>query len=499
MASDSVKSNRPNSPPPAAKSAAGPNWATRYGERHRLRRIADLPAEIVLPQRVRLYARRGHYVLQWWDPGGKKNASLRVEGDLIAAITKAREIEERLTHFKSAGPGRPRLKHAEMVDAFLADLDRRADAGEIDPGTGGRYRAALGHFLAFVAQPEIATGFPYAAGVNRDFRLELSGFLNQRQVAANGSSQAAVRPMRGQAFVESTIHAMFAWAADPQRGNLLPTGFRSPFQRSRRTAPGAAADPVGEPDITLQMACDFIASCDAWQLALFVPMMLYGLRPAEPCFVFREHVDADWFRVPCIPELGYWTKGRRNKQLPLVGPVQAALAVLNHTTKQGLLFRRRGIVSGKDQSPLAGVSLVDLTRTYQSRCGQAQLGATGRRNLRDDLLHEAGAVGYDHVQGEFQRLARRLNWPPQATAKDFRHLCATALENAGMPEFYRRYLLGQSPGRSAIVTYTHLNRLREQYERAITGELVPVANAVVRRYHELSEGAAKASAPAVEP
>jgi hypothetical protein len=43
-----------------------------------------------------------------------------------------------------------------------------------------------------------------------------------------------------------------------------------------------------------------------------------------------------------------------------------------------------------------------------------------------------------------------------------------------MPEFYRRYLLGQSPGRSALVNYTHLNDLRHQYEQAVNKTLKPL-------------------------
>jgi len=62
----------------------------------------------------------------------------------------------------------------------------------------------------------------------------------------------------------------------------------------------------------------------------------------------------------------------------------------------------------------------------------------------------------------------------QATLKDFRHLFNTSMQNAGMPEFYRRYLLGQSPGRSALVNYTHLNDLRNQYERAVNTAYRPL-------------------------
>ena len=78
---------------------------------------------------------------------------------------------------------------------------------------------------------------------------------------------------------------------------------------------------------------------------------------------------------------------------------------------------------------------------------------------------EARALGYDHIQHEFQKISRSLQWPNSATLKDFRHLFSSCLENAGVPEFYRRYFMGHSPGRAPITTYTHLSQLHEQYDR----------------------------------
>ncbi|NES72849.1 MAG: hypothetical protein F6K24_50470, partial [Okeania sp. SIO2D1] len=69
-------------------------------------------------------------------------------------------------------------------------------------------------------------------------------------------------------------------------------------------------------------------------------------------------------------------------------------------------------------------------------------------------------------------------WPAAATLKDFRHLFATEMQNAGMPEHYRRYLMGHSPGRSAVLNYSHLNEVREQYERAVDLRLRPIVEAI---------------------
>jgi integrase len=90
--------------------------------------------------------------------------------------------------------------------------------------------------------------------------------------------------------------------------------------------------------------------------------------------------------------------------------------------------------------------------------------------IRDGLMKEAGAVTYDLIDREFRSLARRLDWPKEATIKDFRHLFSTTMENAGMPEFYRKHLMGHSLGRAAIVNYTHLNKVHELYEDAVRME-----------------------------
>src|SRR4051812_1246628 len=86
-------------------------WSARYGDKHALRRVTTFPTGIIAPVKVRLYERAGHYVLQWWDPAARANRSDRVDGDLVSAIARARQIEERLAHFRSGGCGVRRLSH----------------------------------------------------------------------------------------------------------------------------------------------------------------------------------------------------------------------------------------------------------------------------------------------------------------------------------------------------------------------------------------------------
>jgi len=462
------------------------SWTQKYGAKHQLVRITEFPTGIVPPKRVRIYFRCDHYVLQWWDPAEKKNLTDRVDGDLVEAISRAREIEERLHHFKGSGKTRNRIRHRELVESFVNDLDRRADAGEIDPKTTTRYRSSLNHYLQFSHQPGVEAKYPSASNVDREFALQFAAYLVDLQISPNGHPHTPKRRMASTRYVQDVVRSLFHWAADSERGNLLPDGFRNPFVGKNRKSTDVAIDPFGEPDVTLDMAIEFISVCDRFQLQIFALIVLYGLRPSELCFLFHESVVDGWLHVVCDPALNYVSKGRRDKRLPLIGELSALWMSATAGDRQGLLFERRRVVEQGESPPLLGASRDVLRCEFAERCGRRRnLTATERIGVRDEIMKEAGGINYDHVEAEFRGIARRLNWPSPATMKDFRHLFATSLMNAGMPEIYRRYLMGHSLGKASIITYSHLNDLRRHYELAVQNELQFVVEAVVKRIDEL--------------
>jgi integrase len=440
-------------------------WTQRYGQRHQMRRVTDWPVGIVPPRRVRVYFRNGWWLLQWWEPSARKNQAERIDGDLVAAISRAREIEQRLISFKKSGRLPGRVRHRELVERFLTDLAGRADAGQIQPRSVARYRSALSHYVAFADLDLSSHKFPFVLGVNRDFAMQFAVFLKNRSVAPNGSDSTAIRPMVGTAFVWDAVRAMFEWAVDPDRGDLLPSEFRSPFRRSA-IVHRPVRDPFGEPDITLGMCKALLEACDDYQLRLLAPMVFYGLRAAEPAFIFGEYLEPQWLRVPCATEIDYLTKGRRDKRLPLFEPLTSILG----PARPGLLYLRRTVALGTEKPELRGASLAELAAVMQHRFNDAgQITATQRQAIRNRVLAEAGATSYDGIEGEFGTLARRLAWPRAATLKDLRHSFATTLAAVGMPEVYRQYLMGHSPSSAAINAYTHLNQINEWYRKALEG------------------------------
>ncbi len=473
--------------PPAAVPGSAHSWSERYAQRHQLSRISQFPEGILPPDRVRIYRRRDHFLLQWWDPAEKCTLNSRVEGDLVTAISQAREIDDRLTHHRSAGAKPRRITHAQLVGSFVAELRQRADAGEIDVATACRYVSALRHYRNFTEQTRLDPAQRYAAGVNRNFQLQFASYLNELCVQPNGRGDNTTSPMKSQAFVLDVVRSMFEWAADPERGSLLPQGFRNPFALRKRSTRQVAVDPIRPPDITVAMAVDFVAAADAFQLAVFTPMLLFGLRPGELGWLFSEHIQNDWLSVPNIAELDYTTKGRRDKRFPLVDCLRR-LWLAKGPASSGLIYTNRAASEGRRIPPLAGLSLSVLTDEFRRRSHVfGSGGAAQRRRVRDQLMRDAGQLGYDHVEDEFQQLARRLEWPPAATLKDFRHLFSTGLQNSGMPEYYRRYLMGHAFGKAPIVAYTHLteDKICEHFHRALATDLAPFVNAIDRRTVEL--------------
>ncbi len=449
------------------------SWMRRYSKRHRPVRVKKMPAGVRAPQKVRIYRRHDHMLLQWWEPSAKRTNYLRVDGDLLDALSKAREIDERLVNFKRSGHAGRRLTLMALMERYLDGVAKRTDAGQLAVASGRRTRSALSHFRSFAETTAVASRYMVAHMVDREFVLAFEAWLRQRRVNGNGRGDATSgRPMASADLVLDVVRSMFHWAADPERGNLLPAGFINPFRRSGQRDRKAPRDPLGEPDVNIAMAAEFLKVCDAYQLRLFAPIILWGLRPTEAIWMFRENMDGAFLRHTCVDDLNYTTKGVRNKSLPLIEPLRL---ILTPGADHGLVLCRRTVDEGRERPDLVGKSQQELIEAYQVRCReQSATTATDRQRVRDQVLHDAGGLTYKMIQGEFARIAKQLGWPRSATLKDFRHLCQTALDNGGMTREERQYLMGQSLGTAAITAYIHINKLPEHYTRAVESEMAPI-------------------------
>jgi hypothetical protein len=434
--------------------------------------VTRFPVGVRKPVKVRIYRRRDHYLLQWWEPTRGRTCYDRIDGDLLDAIATARQIDDRLASSGRSGAASNLVPPEQLVERYLADLTARADAGTLALRSVSRFRAALDHYLAFIRDAGIdARCRRSIAAADRKLALSLSAWLAARCVTPNGrssgSTSSAGHPMSKPDFVLDVVRAAYAWAADPQRGDLLPAGFSSPFRRCvigrSRVAP---RNLLGEPEITNDMAVKLVEACDDYQLRLMTPMLLWGCRPGELGWILRERTDAAYLRVACLPELDFVTKGIRDKSLPMID-VAREILVPAGSSPTGLLFLRRDVLIGSVRPLLLDASYEQLVAEYRSRiAAQRASTAVERIRIRDRLMYDAGAVRYDDVEREFAELKRRLGWPRAATLKDLRHLAQTNLDNGGLSREARQYILGQAPDQAAIGHYVHLNQLGGQYAAA---------------------------------
>ena len=205
------------------------NWVEKYSERHRFQRVAELPSGISLPKKVRIYQRFDHFVLQWWDRQVKKTLSTRVDGDLIEAITKAREIDEQLLNFRRTSAGNPKLNHNQLIDLYKTYLEKRADMGEIAPATVMRYKNAIVHFEHFVKQPHILSRFDRVCKVDSNFAMDFRAYLKNLWITPNGHSKGMKKRLTSAPYVMDVVRGLFVWAMNDRSGHLLPEGFINPF------------------------------------------------------------------------------------------------------------------------------------------------------------------------------------------------------------------------------------------------------------------------------
>ena len=98
------------------------SWSEKYGGRHGLQRVREFPQGIRPPQRVRIYARGERFLLQWWDPRERATLNERVNGDLVEAISRARDIDTRLEHSNSSGRKPQRCELTDVIDHYTARM-----------------------------------------------------------------------------------------------------------------------------------------------------------------------------------------------------------------------------------------------------------------------------------------------------------------------------------------------------------------------------------------
>jgi integrase len=290
--------------------------------------------------------------------------------------------------------------------------------------------------------------------------------------------------VKSYAFAVDSVRQLIRFGKQQQ---LLPEDLKDPFGYALSVRHEAVGNYFGEPAITIEMAADFLRACDQYQFTIFIMYVFFGLRAAEPVMLFNDDLDDQWLTVACCPELHYRTKGRRTKKLPLF---DATLNVLPRRTT-GLLVLRRSVWSKQERPPLLQASRADLIVEFRQRI--TALGATSaeeRLQVRDQVLHDAGATSYDQIRHEFCSIHEQLAWSQAATIKSFRACFATSLANAGVPDPVRQYLMGHALRGIPLERYTHVSKIRHWYQSVLDREwqaLLAVLHEHIRSTKSTSE------------
>jgi integrase len=240
----------------------------------------------------------------------------------------------------------------------------------------------------------------------------------------------------------------------------------------------------------------FFQVCDAWQLPVFLTLLLTGLRPGELVhLLLPEDLDLEtgWLHVRNKPKLGWQVKTRNERSIPLA-PVSAVL--LRRTIGErctGPVFRQRRCDAGYDP-PLGGLSTEMLAREIERRAAicqsavQEDLQRHARQTAARTVWRDMGALRTDWIRTEFMQLTAVIGMPEVTAPKTLRHTFATILQDANVDPLIRNELMGHSPaaamagstglGMTTRYTHTRSETKSTQLEAAICNH--PPADVAMR-------------------
>ncbi len=179
--------------------------------------------------------------------------------------------------------------------------------------TVNRYGSATQHLVQFSerggARPLLAQDVRADAFVRH---------LRTTRISPNGHAHTQRRPLRdkGVRFILETCRSMYGFAGRQRR---LPPYADNPFAAlggKRIRIEDAKRIFVFDERTELS----FLQAADDWSLPIHFVLAKTGLRPGELTSLLIEDIDlaGGWLRVQNKPELGWRTKTRRERQVPLI-------------------------------------------------------------------------------------------------------------------------------------------------------------------------------------
>ncbi|HWL07292.1 MAG TPA: tyrosine-type recombinase/integrase [Planctomicrobium sp.] len=333
-------------------------------------------------------------------------------------------------------------------------------------GTIRRYRAATQHLVDFAGTIPVHTISPD--------RFTL--FLRERNVSPNGHVRTAKRKLRdkGVLYILQTCRSLYAYAI---RMRHLPPYSENPFSQlrvDRMTIEDAKPIFVFDEETELE----FFRAADDWSFPIHFTLAKTGLRVGELVHLLIEELDLEngWLHIRNKPDLGWKTKTRNERSVPLVSEVVNVLKHVIGDRDCGPVFLRHSFQTSERQPLLCGTR-TELAAVLQSRLAAASatpLTRDAQLRISRTIWRDAGAVKADRIRTSFIRIANQLQWQNATCPKSWRHSFATLLQDVNVDPLIRQITLGHKPtgaggelGTTAVYTHTRAATQRKEIERAV--------------------------------
>lgn len=343
-----------------------------------------------------------------------------------------------------------------------------------------RYRTASAHLLNFTRQVQPVSQAAHFQVIHAE---AFSAYLRRIRVSPNGHRNTAQRPLRdkGVKYILEVCRSLFNYAAKRRH---LPPYAENPFSviEIERIPIEDSKQYIG---FDREQERQLMESCDDWQFAIFLTLLLTGVRPGElQHLLLPDDLDLDegWLRIRNKPELGWRVKTRNERAIPLLPEL---VSVLRNTVKgraTGPVFLRRRSCEGNGPR-LARMTPAGLSGELARRIDRGhafERGGLSREEIQRiarKLWCEAGAVKTDQIRTEFMRLTRRIALPHVTAPKTLRHMFATALQDANVDPLIRNQLMGHTPAGSGtpsgglamtgVYTHSRPETIRRQLGEAL--------------------------------
>ncbi len=386
--------------------------------------------------------------------------------DVTEATARLRELLTEIDHGSYVRPSesrnRPlskgkvsRLSVRQLVDEFL--VEKRRLKGQ---RTAATYRSRLRPVLDFAEQPAARRRWPLAMDVDRDFVIELRGFLFDYQTTRNGRLGSKPKPMSVRQIknVLECLRSALGWAQQAEV-RKLPADWGNPL-KAELIPRNPPKDPLREDPLPLEARIKLVGLMDRWQLCHLALSVVLPLRPEEAAgrLISDVNFDKGWLVVGTRLQGDDFTKGRTSFVLPFPDELRPILAACIAGRAEGPLLRSRKVFEGRTKVRVVG-SFEELRRLYQETLDRAPRERVAteqdRKQVFRRLLYELGGVSEDRLAAEFKHLLLKCGLEG-LSLKRLRHSATKAMKDANLPHLEMLYLTSHSTT-SILNEYTPVN------------------------------------------